>query len=147
MCIPMDVEVLDKRYVNIVGHQGLARFVNNLPCFKRAIEMYVQHDHQGELVNKTMTIIPSINFMPWDLFGFIDNTINKILTPFSGPQGNYECAVCKAGYEDAQQVFYSGYVKDHRIKVETIFCQMVSQLFLDTCLLDKLTRACSQRAI
>jgi hypothetical protein len=68
-----------------------------------------------------MTIVPGINFMPWDIFGFIDDAIDRISTPFSGPCGDYEGAVRKAKYADAQQAFYSGYIKDHGIKVETIF--------------------------
>ncbi len=43
------------------------------------------------------------------------------MTPFSGPRGDYGGTACKAEYADAQQAFYSGYVKDHGIKVETIF--------------------------
>jgi hypothetical protein len=66
-------------------------------------------------------IVPGFNFIPWDVFRFIDNRIDKILTPFSGPNGNYEDATRKAEYADAQQAFYFGYVKDHGIKVETIF--------------------------
>ncbi len=91
-----------------------------------------------------MTIVPGLNFMLWDVFGFINDMINKILTPFSGPCGDYEGAVRKAEYAKAQQAFYSGYVKDHGIKMETIFCQTVSQLFFDPCLLNEATRACLQ---
>jgi hypothetical protein len=91
-----------------------------------------------------MTIVPGLNFMPWDVFGFINKTIDKILTLFSGLHGDYEGAARKAEYTDTQQAFYSGYVKDHGIKVETIFCQTVYQHFLDPCLLNKLMRACSR---
>jgi hypothetical protein len=48
-------------------------------------------------------------------------SIDRILTPFSGPRGDYEGTVHRAEYADAQQAFYFGYVKDHGIKVETIF--------------------------
>ncbi len=141
---PWMLKYLNERYVNIIGHQGLLRFVDDFPRFRHAIEMYVQHDHRRKLVKGAMMIVPSLDFMPWDVFGFIDDTIDKILTPFSGPCGDYEGAVRKAEYADAQQAFYSGYVKAHRIKVETIFCQTVYQHFLNPCLLDELTRACSQ---
>ncbi len=43
------------------------------------------------------------------------------MTPFSGPRGNYDGGARKVEYADAQQAFYSGYIKDHRIYVETIF--------------------------
>jgi hypothetical protein len=39
-----------------------------------------------------MMIVPGINFIPWDVFGFIDDSIDRILTPFSGPRGDYEGA-------------------------------------------------------
>jgi hypothetical protein len=68
-----------------------------------------------------MTIVPGLNFMPWDMYGLIDDTINKILTPFSGLRDDYVGAIHKAEYTDAKQAFNSGYVKDHGIKVETIF--------------------------
>ncbi len=42
---PWMLRYLNTRYAHIVGHQGLTRFVNNFPCFKRAIEEYVQRDH------------------------------------------------------------------------------------------------------
>jgi hypothetical protein len=47
--------------------------------------------------------------------------IDKISTPLSGPHSDYKSAVHQAEYVDTQQAFYSGYVKDHRIKVETFF--------------------------
>jgi hypothetical protein len=68
-----------------------------------------------------MTIVPGLNFMPWDVFGFIKNLINQISTPFSGLCGDYKGTAIEAEYPYAQQAFYSEYVKDHRIKVETIF--------------------------
>jgi hypothetical protein len=79
------------------------------------IQEYIQCDHQRKLIDGTMTIVPGINFMPWDIFGFIDDSIDQILTPFSGPCGDYESAVQRAKYADAQEAFYFGYVKDHGI--------------------------------
>jgi len=117
---PWMLRYIDTRYASVIGHQGLTRFVDDFPRFNRAIEEYVQRDHQRELVDGTMTIVPGINFMPWDVFGFIDDSIDCISTPFSGPRGDYSGAARKAEYADAQQAFYSGYVKDHGIKVETI---------------------------
>ena len=75
---PWMLKYLDERYSNIVGHQGLSRFVDDFPRFKRAIEEYVQRDHQRELVDGTMTIVPGINFLPWDVFAFIDDSIDRI---------------------------------------------------------------------
>ncbi len=39
------------------------------------------------------------------------------MTPFSGPRGDYKGAARKAEFANSQQAFYSGYVKDHGIKV------------------------------
>jgi hypothetical protein len=115
---PWMLKYLNKRYANIIGHQGLAHFVNDFPRFRCVIEMYVQCNHRCKLVNGTMTILPSLNFMPWDVFRLIDNTINKILTLFSGPCGDYEGTVRKSEYVDTHRAFYSRYVG---IKVEIIF--------------------------
>jgi hypothetical protein len=90
-----------------------------------------------------MTIVPGINFMPWDVFGFIDDSIDQILTPFSGPCGNYKGATSKAKYADAQQAFYSGYIKDHGIKVETIFFPNGLLTLFGPCLLNELRLECS----
>jgi hypothetical protein len=111
----------DKRYKNIVGHQGLRHFVMDFPWFHRAIEEYVQRDHLRKLVDGTMRIVPGINFMPWDIFAFIDDSINRISTPFSGPCGDYEGAAHRSEYANAQQAFYTGYIKAHGIKVKTVF--------------------------
>ena len=86
---------------NIIGHQGLTRFVRDFLKFHRAIEGYVQCDHQRELIDGTMTIVPGINFLPWDVFGFIDDSIDDICTPFSGPRGDYEGAARKVEFADA----------------------------------------------
>ena len=41
--------------------------------------------------------------------------------PFTGPCGDYEGAARRAEYANAQQAFYTGYIKAHGIKVETVF--------------------------
>jgi hypothetical protein len=86
-----------------------------------------------------MTIIPDINFLRWDVFGFINNSIDHICTPFSGPRRGYEAAAQKTKYADSQQAFYTGYIKAHGLKVETIFLPNGSLPCTDRCLLTKLT--------
>ena len=97
---------IDTIYQGILGHQGLTRFVDDFPRFHQAIEDYVQHDHQRELMDRTMTINPGINFLPWDIFGFINDSIDHICTPFSGPRGDYKGAACREEYADSQQAFF-----------------------------------------
>jgi hypothetical protein len=46
----------------------------------------MQRDHLRELDDGTMTIVPGINFLPWDVFAFIDDSIDRISTPSSGPR-------------------------------------------------------------
>jgi hypothetical protein len=99
---PWMLRYLDNRYKNIVGHQGLLQCVQDFPQFHKAIEKYVQRAHLRELDNGTMTIVPGINFLPWDVFAFIDDSINPISTPFSGPRGDYEEAAHRAEYKNAQ---------------------------------------------
>jgi hypothetical protein len=81
----------------------------------------VQRNHLRELDDGMMTIVPGINFLPWDVFAFIDDSIDRISTPFSGPCGDYEGAARRAEFTDAQQAFYTGYIKGHGIKVKTMF--------------------------
>ena len=74
--------------IQIQRCQGMTHFVRDFPWFHRAIEGHVQRDHlYKELVDGTMKIVPGINFMPWDIFAFIDDFIDHNSTPFSGPHG------------------------------------------------------------
>lgn len=55
-----------------------------------------------------------------DVFGFFDDSIDRIAVPMSGPCGDYEGAARKASFDNAQRSVYTGYKKCHGIKVETI---------------------------
>jgi hypothetical protein len=70
-----------------------------------------------------MTIVPGINFLPLDVFGFIDNSISCICTTLCVTLRDYKDTALKAIHLDAQQAFYSGYIKAHSLKVKTIFLQ------------------------
>jgi hypothetical protein len=96
---------LDHRYGNIIGHQGLTRFLDDFPRFYNAIQQkvmqdYICHNHDG-----TMTEIQGLNFLPFEIFGFIDCSIDKICRPFSGPDGDYVGAPQKEQYDGAQRAF------------------------------------------
>ena len=45
---PWMLRYLDDKYIDIIGHQGLTRFVKDFPRFNRAIERYVQRDRTRE---------------------------------------------------------------------------------------------------
>ncbi len=73
------------------------------------------HDHQGNV-----TFIPDLTELPYNIFGFIDDSIDRVYVPFLGPDGDYEGAPRRVQYIDAQETVYSGW-KKHGIKVETVF--------------------------
>ena len=94
--IPLDFFYLDLRYRNIVGHVGLLRFLPQFERFRDAIQQYSQkdrwyHDHQGNV-----TWVPGLEKLPYNIFGWIDGMIDKILVPFSGPDGDYDGAPRRA---------------------------------------------------
>ena len=115
------LQYIDDRYEDILGHQGLARFVKDFPRFHRAIEQSVQKDRNREQPDGTWILIPGLVYLPMWLFGFSDDSLYRTNTPFSGPRGDYEGAARKEEYAETQQSVYTGYNKFHGIKVETIF--------------------------
>jgi hypothetical protein len=67
---------LDLRYHNIFGHVGLLRFLPQFEQFRDAIERYCHkdrwyHDHQGNV-----TFVPGIDALPYNIFGWIDGSID-----------------------------------------------------------------------
>ena len=86
---------LDARYTSILGHQGILRYLPLFGEFRDAIEEHFQkdrlyHDHRGNT-----TLVPGLSELPFNICGFIDNTIGQILVPFSDPGGDYEGAPCR----------------------------------------------------
>ncbi|KAL9189077.1 hypothetical protein ACHAXT_011567 [Thalassiosira profunda] len=112
---------LDDRYKDIIGHQGLSRFVGDFPRFHKAIERFVQRERVVERLDGSYDIIPGLEYLPWDIFGFIDDQDSQSCVPFSGPRGDYEGAARRVEYADAQQSVYSGYKKFHGLGMETVF--------------------------
>jgi hypothetical protein len=76
----------------------------------------VQRNNLHKLIDGTMTFVPDINFLPWVIFAFINDSIDCISTLFSGSHGDYKGAAscvhgqirqCAAGflhriYQEAQ---------------------------------------------
>lgn len=114
---------IDARYKDVIGHQGLLRFVDQFPDFYNAIQQKVQREtiHNIDEHNNTYDVRAGLSFLPFDIFGFIDCSIDKISTPLSGPNGDYEGCGRKQHYDETQRAFYTGYKKIHGIKVETVF--------------------------
>ncbi len=111
---------LDNRYRNVIGHQGLVRFLDDFPRFYSAIQHKVRQTEYRHNIDGTMNEVEGLNFLPFDIFGFIDCSIDRICRPFSGPDGDYEGAPRKEPYARTQRAFYTGYKKCHGIKVETV---------------------------
>ncbi len=42
------------------------------------------HDHQGNV-----TFIPGLSELPYNIFGFIVDLIDRVCVPFLGPDGDY----------------------------------------------------------
>ena len=81
---------LDHRYRNIIGHQGLIRFLDDFPRLYIAMQQKVMQDNIRHNTDGTMTEIQGLTFLPFDIFGFLDCSIDKICHPFSGPDGDHE---------------------------------------------------------
>lgn len=58
----------DRYYANVIGHQGLARYVHDFPQFHCAIERYVQKDRNVKNEDGTYTVTPGLEFLPFDVF-------------------------------------------------------------------------------
>ena len=112
---------LDNRYRDIIRHQGLLRFLPDFARFRNAIEDYVRKDRWYHDNDGSSRWVPGIDRLPFNIFGFIDDSIDKIRVPFSGPAGHFEGAPRRAEYINAQESVYSGWKKLHGIKVETIY--------------------------
>lgn len=114
---------LDERYKNIIGHQGLLRFRDQFPHFFECIQGYCQKSRMRENDNGDIIEYPGLDHLPdeYRIIGFIDDSIDRISTPFSGPAGDYKGAPRRYQYESAQRAVYSGYKHCHGIKVETVF--------------------------
>ena len=104
------LDYIDQRYASILGHQGLLRFTDKFPDFHRCIEHYCQRDHIQYDANNNPEIVPGLNHLPpeYNIFGFIDDTIDQICTPYSGPAGDFIGAPHKAQYMTAKRAVYTG---------------------------------------
>ncbi|KAL7502369.1 hypothetical protein ACHAXN_000778 [Cyclotella atomus] len=111
---------LDTRYMNIIGHQGLICFLDDFPSFYEAIQQKVMRDELHHNHDNTAVEFEGLNFLPFDIFGFVDCSIDKSSRPFSGPDGDYVGAPRKSQYYRTQRAFYTGYKKCDGIKVEIV---------------------------
>jgi hypothetical protein len=83
---------LDLRFHNIVGHVGLLCFLPQFGKFKNVIEECCQKEHMYHNHQGNVTFIPGLSELPYNIFGFIDNSIDRVCVPFLGPDGDYKSA-------------------------------------------------------
>ena len=118
---PFVLHFIDTGYKHIISYAGLVRCVAKFPCNNADIETYVRKEKAREHPDGEFHLILGLRFLPWDIFGFIDCSIEQIAVPFLGPQEEYEGAARWPKYADAQQAFYTGYCKYHGIIIESVF--------------------------
>jgi hypothetical protein len=119
--VPQDKIYLDNQCYIIIGHEGIFRFLPFIGKFWNAIKAYCQKnrlyiDHHGRAI-----LVPGLDKLPFNICGFIDDRVNLILVPYSGPAGDTEGAPCWLQYILAQESVYSGHEKVHGHKMETVF--------------------------
>jgi hypothetical protein len=109
---------------------GLLQFLPQFGYFQDKIEEYCQkdwwyHNHQGNV-----TWVPGLEKLWYNIFGWIDDSIDQIGVPFLGPAGDFIGAPCQVQYVDAQESVSSGWKKLHGIKVGTVLlCNGISTVF------------------
>ncbi len=94
--------------------------MDRFPVFFEAIQQNIQQSHTVDNHNGTYGETDGLAFPPFDVFGFIDCSIDRISKPFSGPVDDSVGAGQKEEYSIAQRAFYTGYKKIHGIKVEKV---------------------------
>ena len=117
---PWILRYLDRRYKNILGHQGLLRFRAQFPQFHHAIEQFMRKPKLHTDENGDTWRSPGLAECPYRIFGFVDCSIYKTDVPFSGPDGDKEGAPRKPRHGITQRAIYTGWKHVHGVKVETV---------------------------
>ncbi len=63
-------------------------FLPQFGKFKNAIEEYCQKEHMYHNHQGNVTFIPGLSELPYNIFGFIDDSIDRVCVPFLGPDGD-----------------------------------------------------------
>lgn len=111
---------LDRRYRNILGHQGLLRCRHRFREFYDAIERRVCKPKIRTRADGTTYQTPGLHYLPIRIMSFIDCSATDTNTPFSGPDGDYEGAPRRPQYQLAQRSVYTVYKSMHGVKVQTV---------------------------
>jgi hypothetical protein len=114
---------LSNQYYSVIGHEGILCFLPLCGKFWNAIEVYCQKDCIYIDPHGAAILVPGMDEdeLPFNICGFIDNTVNLILVPYSGQAGDFEGALHWPQYILVQESVYSGHKKVHGHKMETVF--------------------------
>ncbi len=72
---PWILRYIDDRYEDIIGHQGLMRYVDKFPSFFEPIQRNVCQKSTYHFNDGTVEELIGLWFLPFDIFGFIDCSI------------------------------------------------------------------------
>jgi hypothetical protein len=111
---------VDRRYQNILGHQGLLRSRDRFPEFFQSIQQRVCQSKRHFDENGNMWESPGLAFLPYRIFGFIDCSNYRTNCPFSGPSGDFQGSPRRARYEISQRSVYTRFKQIHGIKIQTV---------------------------
>lgn len=117
---PWILKYIDHRYRNIIGHQGLLRYLKDFPKFHEAIKHYVtkakvHHRNDGGRPWRS----PGLSIMPHLTCMFVDCSITDSDVANSGPDGDYEGAPRKPRAAITNEALYTRFRHTHGLKVET----------------------------
>jgi hypothetical protein len=118
---PWMLKYVDKRYRNILGHQGLLRFIDQFPKYFEAIQRQVMKPKLHQRQNGQWWSTPGLLKCPYRVCLFVDCKIHPTNVPFSGPAGDYEGAPRKIEYDITQEAIYTRYKGRHGTKIESAF--------------------------
>ena len=118
---PWILAYLDNRYSRTLSHEKLRDYVHLFPEFYQKISEFMQktatyHYHDGTAIDRA-----GLNWCSFQIFGFVDCSIDKVSRPKSGPDGDcYVGAPRKLQQFEMQRSVYTAYKKLHGIKVEIV---------------------------
>lgn len=108
----------------ISGKSFLYYWANQVDNFRSIIHQKVRISPceiervlEGELTRHHIINTP---FETWRVFGIIDNTCIKTSRPGDGPENDTEHAQLRVGAHELQRAFYSGYMRAHGLKYQTL---------------------------
>ena len=118
------VQYLDDRYSNVIGMNGVQRWVPHFPRFAEHIRTNIARDriHIDPVTFQQVGFDHGVHFAPntFRVTGFIDCTDYQIARPHSGPAGDYFGSMRKPNWYHVQRAFYQGHIKAHGVRVVSL---------------------------